>query len=69
MPAPLSVRLAPVPARTARISEASRTVLVEVNDVPVRTPVKPSVLVTSPPSKTTAVEFALLKAPIASTPP
>ena len=69
VPAPLSVRLAPVPARTARISDASRIVLVEVNDVPVRMPVKPSVLVTSPPLKTMVVEFELLNAPIASTPP
>ena len=43
--------------------------LVDVNDVPVRMPVKVSVLVTSPPLKTIVVEFALLNAPIASTPP
>ena len=65
----MSVRLAPAPARTARISDASRTVFVEVNDVPVRMPVKVSVLVTSPPLKTMAVEFVLLNDPIASTPP
>ena len=69
MPVPLSVRLAPAPARTARISDASFVPFVDVKDVPVRTPVKVVVLVTSPPLKTMAVEFALLNVPIARTPP
>ena len=69
MPAPLSVRLAPAPARTARISEASLVEFVEVNEVPVRMPVKEVVLVTSPPLRTMVVELELLNVPIASTPP